>query len=97
MEDQIKKFVKDQQAIPEKMKFIYQKMSESLSSVMGSQIEQSIESVISGIKKMVFSAQKIAEKPEGFTQAITDEGPIIQQFVDTVSSMGSRVNGRLAG
>ena len=95
VEDQIKKFVKDQQAIPEKINAFIEKMSESLSSVIGSQIEQFMEGVLSGIKKMVFSAQKIAEKQEGFTQAITDEGTTIQQFVDTVSSMGSQVNGQI--
>lgn len=95
IEDQLKKFIQNQMEIPKKMQAFMSKMSESLSIVIGNQLETALEGIIGNMKKLVFSAEKIAEKQQEFAKNITDQEASVKQFTESVKTIGTQLQGSI--
>jgi ABC-type transporter Mla subunit MlaD len=92
VEDQLRKFDKAQGEIPAKLQAFSSKMGESLTNTIGSQLEKALDGVISNLKKLVISAETIAQKQTEFSKSFTDQEVAIKSFVDSIKSTGTQLS-----
>jgi phage-related protein len=92
IEDQIKKYVREQMEIPKKIQGLVQNLSASLGSVIGSQLESTLEGILTALKKVVMNAEKIGEKQVDFSKAVTNQDATIQKFAESLKTTGDQIS-----
>jgi proteasome lid subunit RPN8/RPN11 len=95
IEKTIREYSKNQQEIPQKVQGTVDKISEGLATIIGEQLEKSLEGVMGNIKKVSFSVQKISSLQESVQNAIDKQETTLKAFPEMLQKNSSDLNNNI--